>query len=415
MSISKIEKLLLHCELQELKQLQRIIAERIATIETSNAHRNKSEGRKRRQEERFKTNLLGTLTRITDVRPGERKEYSITINDISRSGMNLKIDQNFIASRVVEITFAAPGGKIKRCFMEIVRMRKDHNENGSWLDVGCKVISNEEVRRLRLREEQIAKTRSKLRRRTGILILLVGKEADVEKKRLLTTLKAQNYNVNRVDSIHKALESAEKVSAQLAIFCNGSQLCKDEKLLSLIKEKPSNMATLALIEKETDHLPLLKAGIDECLTLDKANEFISHAIERAIVGHAMRGKHMQQQLSGRALIYTIDNSRVNMVGYQLEENGYSYRVATNMQEAQRFSKDPFDMVIADFDIADYSEFTELIKLFAGLPIIAMCDDLSHGQEAMVNGAANYLTMPPSKEDIQLIVEMAAAQLNTTKV
>ena len=413
MSISKIEKLLLHCELRELKEIQEIVSERIATLATSDAHKQDSEGHNNRQEERFKTNLLGTLTRITDVRPGERKEYSITINDISRSGMRLKVDSNFIPSRVVEVTFAAPGGKIKRCFMEVVRMRKDHNEDGSWLDVGCRVINNEEVRCLRLREEQIAKTRNKLRKRTGILILLIGKDADIEKKRLLTTLKAKNYNVKRVDSVRKAMESAGKVSAQLAIFCNGSQLCKDEKLLSEVKNKPANMATLALIEKDSDRLTLLKAGIDECLTLDKVNEFISHAIERAMVGHAMRGKHMQQQLSGRALIYTIDNSRVNMVGYQLEENGYSYRVATNTQEAQRFAKDPFDMVIADFDITDYSEFIELREIFAGLPVIAMCDELAHGQEAMVNGATNYLSMPPSREDILLILEMAAEQLSVS--
>jgi len=212
--LGKIEKLLQRCDLKELQEIQKLITEQIKRMQGDQAYWNDQDGRKRRREERFETNLLGTLTRITDIKPGERKEYSVTIQDISRSGMCVRVDTNFTPSRVVEITFAAPGGKIKRCFMEVVRVRRMSNENGSWLEVGCRSASNEEVRRVRLQEEQIAKMRSKLHSRRGILIMLVGNNTDATEKKLTSRIKTKNYTVRRCESVFQAYQTAEKVKAQ---------------------------------------------------------------------------------------------------------------------------------------------------------------------------------------------------------
>ncbi|MCK5272401.1 MAG: PilZ domain-containing protein [Sedimentisphaerales bacterium] len=408
--LGKIEKLLQRCDLKQLHDLKKTISDMIEKETGNQSYWDDKSGSKSRREERFDTNLLGTLTRITDVKPGERKEYSVTVNDISRSGMCLKVDTNFVPSRVVEVTFASPGGKIKRCFMEVVRVRKITNEDGSWLEVGCRGANTEEVRRLRLREEQVTKTRSKLNSQRGIFIILVGDNSNDIEKKLTAKLKIKNYSTRRFDSVHQAVHNAKKLKAQLAIFCHGSRLCRDSKMLGELNPKPSELATLAIIEKEEDRMPLILAGIDECLMEQNYEEYLFHSIERAMVGHTLRQNKKSQHMSGRILIQSIDNTRINLVTYQLEERGYSIRVASDLEEARNHVKDPFDMVFADYDIDNPEEFRSLRELFYELPVIALCDDIVHGQQAIVDGAGNYLCMPPTKEDIQMILELATSHI-----
>ena len=408
--LGKIEKLLQRCDLKQLNEIKKTVSEMIEKEIGNQTYWDDQNGRKQRCEERFETNLLGTMTRITDVKPGERKEYSVTVHDISRNGMCLKVDTNFTPSRVVEVTFAAPGGKIKRCFMEVVRVRKMTNENGSWLEVGCRSAGTEEVRRLRLQEEQVTKTRSKLRSQRGILIILVGDNSDEFEKKLTAKIKIKNYSVRRFDSVHQAIHNAEKLRAQLAIFCRGSHLCRDSKMLDELKSKPSELATLAIIESEEDRMPLILAGIDECLMEQNYEEYLFHSIERSMVGHSLRQSKKSMNMSGRVLIQSIDNTRVNLITYQLEEHGYSTRVANDLEEAKNCVKDPFDMILADYDPDNPEEFRSLRELFNDLPVIALCDDISHGQKAIVDSASNYLCMPPTKEDIQMILDLATSHI-----
>ena len=200
------------------------------------------------------------------------------------------------------------------------------------------------------------------------------------------------------------------MQAQLAIFSRGSKLCHNPKMLDELKLKPSELATLAIIESEEDRMPLILAGIDECLMEQNNEEYLFYSIERAMVGHALRQNKKSQQMSGRILIQSIDNTRINLVTYQLEEHGYSIRVANDLEEARNHEKDPFDMILADYDVDSPEEFRSLRGLFYELPVIALCDDIVHGQQAIVDGAGNYLCMPPTKEDIQMILELAASHI-----
>jgi DNA-binding response OmpR family regulator len=411
MDIEKIAKLLQRCDLQELHKVETVLADLIRKV-TDHANWDDQDGSHRRSEKRFESNLLGTLTRLTDVKPGERKEYSVTIQDISRSGMCLRVDANFTASRVVRVMFGAPGGQIKRCNLEVVRMRKMSNQDGTWLEVGCRSVNNEEVRRLCLYEEQIAKARGKLHRHHSIIILVVGNEKDVERTRLVPKLKNQDYNVRRVDSLCVAMQSAEKTKAQLLIVCNGSELCNDAGLLQELQNRPVELAIMAIIKKHEHRAILLAAGVDECLDEQRKDEFLFHAIERAMVGHSVRHNKNAKQLSGRVLIYSIDNTRVNMMAYQLNENGYSYRVITDMEDAAKFTNDPFDLVVADYDSDSVKEFKKLRTMFSELPVVAMCEDISLGQQAIVNGANDYLCMPPGREDIRMVLELATSRVST---
>ena len=114
MNLNKIEKLLRGCNQPELKAIEEMLQELSDNPENNNPDSNCHPKRKSRRDKRFETNLFGSLLRITDVKPGERKEFSAIIKDISRSGLRLAVEGNFVPSRIVSVTFAGPEGKTKR-------------------------------------------------------------------------------------------------------------------------------------------------------------------------------------------------------------------------------------------------------------------------------------------------------------
>ncbi len=404
MNLSKIETILNRCNLSELVELDKIIQNLIEDKKSASELPEEDQNRQRRREQRFETNILGTLVRITDVKPGERKEYSVTLKDISQSGMCLNVDLTFVPSRLVEVVFAGPGGKIKRSYLEVVRMRKMNNQDGSWLEVGCRAVTDEEVRRTRLQEEQIAKMRSKMHKRSGVIILAVGPETE-ENNKLIERIKAESYQVRQITGIAAAMESARKISAQLAILCNGSEISKDNKLLPELAKAPSGLASIAIVDNDEDRFALIEAGVDECLkkSSSKKDDFLFHAIERAMVGHLLRqGKNTSS--TNKALLVSLDNTKINLITYQFEEHGYECQHVDSAEEAIKLKNDPFDIVVAEYDGYNDDEIKKLIKHFEGYPVIAMCDEIRFGSRAMATGVANYLNMPPKNDDIRMILE-----------
>ena len=322
MNLSKIEDILNRCDLSELIKVEKIVQKLIENQKSASKLSDEEQGSQLRREQRFQTNILGTLVRITDIKPGERKEYSVTLKDISQSGICLIVDLNFVPSRIVEVVFAGPGGKIKRSYLEVVRMRKMTNQDGSWLEVGCRAVGDEEVRRARLQEDQIAKMRSKMHKRSGIIILAVGPETE-ENNKLIERVKLASYQVRQITGIVPAMESARKISAQLAILCNGSEISKDPKLLAELAKAPSTLARIAIVDNDEDRFALIEAGVDECLKKrdSKKDDFLFYGIERAMVSHLLRqGKSLNS--TTKALVVSMDNTKINLITYQLEDHGY---------------------------------------------------------------------------------------------
>ena len=58
------------------------------------------QGEQRRADERMPTALRGTLTRLSDVRPGERREFSVEIVNLSQEGMGIRVEKQYIPSRL---------------------------------------------------------------------------------------------------------------------------------------------------------------------------------------------------------------------------------------------------------------------------------------------------------------------------
>lgn len=406
METARIDEFLAACSDEELRVLAARMAVRVKKAQTGAPRMTDELGRTGRREERFDVNYLGTLTRLTDVRPGERKEYSATIRDISRSGMCLWVDTNFVPSRVVEVTFSAPGGKIKSCQLEIVRMRKKNTDGGAWLELGCQIINTEEVRRLRLQEEQLAKVRSKLQGCGRINILVVGLKSESLARIFGAPAAVRRYAPRFVASAREAQEALKKDGAQVLILGRGEELLSNRQVQSLFEAKPSATATLAIIEHEETRTPLLQAGIDECLSEGSCQEFMLRAIERALEGGAVRCVH--KQLCGEVLLVSVHSTRVNLISYYLEENGYNVCTASSLAEA-RMRRGQLDAVFADYQPGDPEGFRELLEQFAGLPLVAICDRIPDGQEAVRSGASNYLCMPLEKDDIRMVIRQLMAR------
>ncbi|MCP4711668.1 MAG: response regulator [Planctomycetes bacterium] len=400
MDTTKIEKLLQNCELRELYSIEAIITTLIEKAKQNAARQEESKGKQLRTEDRFETNLMGTLIRVTDVKPGERKEFSITIQDLSRSGMRFKVDTNFIPSRIVEALFGSPGGKIKKTFMEVVRMRKHTNQDGSWLEVGCRSVSDEAVRRIRLQEERITRMRNKLHKKSSILVLVVGLESE-EITKLINRINSEGYQAKRAESPRLAIETAKKLKAHLIIYYNGKLLCRDKEQLKIATSGPSSLATLAVVNDEEQQFDLFRAGIDECFNVNHGEDLLFFAMERALIGHTIR---QNETLTGQVLVVSNDNTKINLVFFQFEDRGYICQVERDVAKALEIDGSEYDLILTDFDEASIDDFKALRDRYTKVPLIALCDDMSYGTQAMAAGANNYLCMPPTKENMHMILE-----------
>jgi hypothetical protein len=403
MKVSKLVNFLEKCDLQELQAVEKKVAELIAkTIETA-SETTEEDYRNLRHEERFETNIHANLVRITDVRPNERKEYSVTVKDVSRNGMCFLVDSNFIPSRIVELTFAGPGGKIKRTCLEIVRLRKLYESAGAMLEVGCRSVTAEDLRRARLHEERIGRMRSKLHNKKNIIVLVVGLESK-ETEQILTRVKVEEYQVRKMKSVSEAVASGEKISAQLLIIAEGGQLLKEPEQLEKLKNAPSCLATLAIVENEQDRFELFKTGVDECLMAKNVEEFLLYSIERAMISHSIRQQPGFELMTPTALVFSDNSMRVNLVNFRLEEQGFKCRMVDSLKESKKYRVEDFHLIFADFDAEKVEEFKQLCRQFSTLPVIAMCERMDVGHLAMSHGAQNYLCMPPGRDDITMILE-----------
>ncbi|MBN2212519.1 MAG: PilZ domain-containing protein [Sedimentisphaerales bacterium] len=402
-------------DLKDLYVVEVVVAEMISKLRAAQLSDDMDEetASNMRQEKRFNANLMGTLKRITDLRPGERKEWCINIQDISRSGMCFKVDTNFIPSRLVEITFSQPGGKIKQCFMEVVRMKKQVDSHGAWLEVGCRSVDNDKVTRLRLQEDRIARLRAKLYNKTGILILVIGPDSE-DTVKVTSLLKSEDYQVKQMNSLDEALKSADRLQAQLAIFCEGSAMARNEKLLRDAVSGNTRLARLAILQDNKDSFKLFQAGIDECLMEKQVDEFLFRALERALVGHITRRSLAGHSGNAKAIVISQYNTWVNMLKFYLSEYGFRSEVKRDYADMEALDYTDSDLIFMDYDPESVEIFEQVCQK-SGIPVIALCDDVGAGHQAMVQGGHNYLCMPPDKEDVRMILESTVAEKKTVGV
>ncbi|MCH9023248.1 MAG: hypothetical protein IID32_10875, partial [Planctomycetes bacterium] len=122
-TIANIIDLLGQCELNDLRDIKTALDDLIHDAENLHEQADNQNLQERRSNLRYVTKLMSTLVRITDVKPGEKKEFNAEILDISRHGLRLRVEASFVFSRIIKVTFACPGKMTKQCYLEIARMK----------------------------------------------------------------------------------------------------------------------------------------------------------------------------------------------------------------------------------------------------------------------------------------------------
>lgn len=401
--LDNIVSLLKQCDMNTLRTVRNTLEDLIWDLQKSIETNKELRDRSKRGEGRYQTNLLGTLLRVTDIRPGEKKEYNVKILDMSREGLRLRVDADFIPSRVVEITFAQPGGKIKQCSLEVVRMRKRSDDQGDWLDVGCHIINDADVRLAQIQEEQIARLRSKIYRRKHVKILVVGSKTE-ETKYLSTCITNGEYQIQNAYTLDDALHALTEDAFDLAVFIQGNDFFKEQHTLDSVAEGMADLAKLVLMNREEDFTRLYKAGIDECLVKTDNTKALLHAIERALLGHLARVSEKLRALPRKALLIAQDSSTVNLLVYRLEQYGYATYLVDDPKAITPDQPRDFSIVFIEFNPDDLIAYRNVCQFFNDLPTIALCHRATLGHVALANGANDYLSLPPKEADFRMIME-----------
>jgi len=284
----KIESLLNNCQLQSLYEIQIILESLIARRESEAAALQDEKGRKRRSEARFNFVLRAKVKRITDVSDGQLKEYPATINDISRHGMKLKVDQaNYCYSRIIQVNFHSPNGDTKETYLEVVRIKEMFNEKEGWYELGCKCVSNDEVRELQDSEARMATMQNKIRNKTKITIFTVGDKGGFNSQ-LIARVRLMGYEVYGLFDIKQLLHKKQQMrEPQLVIFCPEIKLLQNMEFIENIRLEYRNLALLAITNGVDEYAELLKAGIENCIIMHELDELLPLSIERSILSRKL--------------------------------------------------------------------------------------------------------------------------------
>jgi two-component system, NtrC family, response regulator HydG len=104
----------------------------------------------------------------------------------------------------------------------------------------------------------------------------------------------------------------------------------------------------------------------------------------------------------------------------LERVGYECVVATSGREGARLiANDEFDVILTDLKMADLDGLAIVRKAKEALPeaevvVITGYGDVKTAVEAIKQGASNYLTKPPDRDELRAIVEKASERVRVAR-
>jgi two-component system response regulator HydG len=104
----------------------------------------------------------------------------------------------------------------------------------------------------------------------------------------------------------------------------------------------------------------------------------------------------------------------------LERVGYECVVATSGREGARLiAQDEFDVILTDLKMADLDGLAIVRLAKESLPeaevvVITGFGDVKTAVEAIKQGASNYLTKPPDRDELRAIVEKAASRVRVAR-
>jgi hypothetical protein len=360
-------------------------------------------GEQRRGDERVPTRLRGTLTRLSDVRPGERKEFSVEITNLSQNGMGIQVEKQYIPSRLVRVTFVSPNGQVKDAVMQMKWMKKVLEDSGEFFEVGCRMATDDEVHRIQREDDKISQILHKVQRRKDVKIIVTGPETRTSRT-LLTILTNLSFPVVYIKNIHVALTEMNTKECDVAIFTDWVDICQNAMILDQVNEKAAGLAKIAYMQKQNNMSTLLKTGIDECVSHGQDKSYILQAIERAMVAQVTHSNKKCQPLQRKALIVAPNSTITNLLSCYLDQYNFFVCQTTHLTPHNMSN---YDMVFMDFH-PDQEETFKLVRLkFANQPVIALCEHASFGHDALTCGANDILCLPPKANDVLQVIEKCA--------
>jgi len=400
---SEIQAFIETCTPSQLRTLEKLVAEQLKKVPAPTVELDDENARRLRAESRFDLELHGSLRRLTDIRPNQRTEYAVMIRDVSRNGMCVHITAGFVASRAVEVTFQGPNGKVKTVQLEVVRMKRIHQGERKWLELGCRSITKEELNEMLEEERQARAIIEKATRKEDITVFLIS-QRQLELRPLIAKIKREGYHVRPLNNLQLLQKELREKLTQLAILIEGSATARDAQDMETLQDISSDIAILGFVENEADRCALLKAGVDECVLNDQVETLLFRAMERALVGHTMRQSSTQSPHSSRALIISSNRITLNMLNYHLSEAGLRCDKASSYTDIKDHDLQDYTLILADFSPQDSEPFKVLRSQFTNKALVAICEKITYGTEAMACQASDYISLPLNQEQIQIMVQ-----------
>jgi two-component system response regulator HydG len=122
----------------------------------------------------------------------------------------------------------------------------------------------------------------------------------------------------------------------------------------------------------------------------------------------------------RVLVIDDNAGFASATAETLERVGYECVVATSGREGARLiDNDEFDVILTDLKMADLDGLAILRKAKEVLPEAVVVVITGHGDvktavEAIKQGASNYLTKPPDRDELRAIVEKASERVRVAR-
>jgi hypothetical protein len=350
---------------------------------------------------RYSTDFCGKAVRLTNVRPGEKKEFSAKIKDISEKGMNISVSTDFIPSNVIEVVFAGPKSVVKRSFLQIVRIRKQYDQHDEWMELGCMTISKKQVREQQIQEKKSVEMRRRLREKMSIRILVSGPDHQW----LTTRIKIEGYQVEHCESIKDTINAVTtNRKFNLVLFTQGTAISHNDEILNFTQKNIHNVAKLGICDFKEHFSKLYQNGFDECITHSANRDFLFYTIEQAILGYQARTQTNTVFAKKEALILSSNTISSNMLSYQLDEYGFNCYIANNLRECATLNINKLGIIFVEICSNEQFELKEVLKTFKEIPVIGICNSLSDSQQAMSAGCERYVTMPPNEDDFKMVIE-----------
>lgn len=401
--LDEILKLLEACDQSELGELRKMMDSAGSLMQLLHIETGSTEARNMRGENRIPYDSSAVVTRLTGVRPNEKTVFGAELKDVSRSGLCLVVEGRFIPSRLIKVDFVTPVGKNKEVVLEVVRVKDKHCRQSDSLqtEVGCKSIDYKSANSIIIRDRKVVQVRERLQKHEKVLVLVVGDHFSGVDQEIYANLHKAGYNVRKSFSVHQALASASKTQAQLMILCNGSKLKYDDDFIKGFRYRPDMLATIAIVDNESDRRNLHRAGIDECMTRDTIVGYLYDVVDAAIVGHELR--HEAAIDRKRVLLVGGDNLTRNSIKDIFSIYRYEYVYCADSDGSEKYSIDDFEIVFAYYDSEAPLEFMRVLELYYSNTVIAICDSPVDGRDAIVRGAADYICTPIDKDAVSSVL------------